>query len=220
MTAELKELATVQMGLAFRARPEPEKGGNTLVIQMRDLTEGNRLDVRHLLTVQLNDVNAHHFVRRKDLIFRSRGKTTTTALIDAEPERTVVAAPLLRIRVASGKVLPEYLLWFINQPLSQAFLHRRATGTAMVTIGKSVLEALEISLPDMETQKRIAAIAALSEREQRLMRALAENKKRLADGILMRLARESEASRKQRELAVTQSKGRKLAPFVAKKEAP
>jgi len=199
MTTELRELATVQMGLAFRARPEPEKGGNTLVIQMRDLSADNRLDVRHLLTVQRNDVNAHHFVRRKDLIFRSRGKTTTTALIDAEPERTVVAAPLLRVRVASGKVLPEYLLWFINQPLSQAFLHRRATGTAMVTIGKSVLEALEISLPDLATQKRIAAIAALSERERRLMRALAENTKRLADGLSIRMPRASEAERKRRE---------------------
>ncbi len=188
---KIKSLAVVQMGVAFRARLEPEKGGNTPVIQMRDLTEDNRLDARNLLTIQLDDVNEHHFVQRKDLIFRSRGKTTTTAIIDAEPGRAIVAAPLLRVRVTSEKVLPEYLWWFINQPPSQAFLHSRATGTAMVTIGKSVLEALEIPLPDLETQKQIMEIVTLSDKEHRLMKDLAKEKKRLADGVLMRLVKES-----------------------------
>ena len=194
----LKQLATVWMGLSFRARLEPAKDGNIPVIQMRDLTEDNGLDVRNLLTIRLDGVSKHHFVQRKDLIFRSRGRTNTTIIIDIEPDRAIVVAPLLGIRVTSEKVLPEYLCWFINQPPSQAFLHRHATGTAMVTIGKSVLEDLEISLPGIETQKQIAEIAALSDREQRLMRDLAKERKRLADGALMRLVKESGTNFNQR----------------------
>lgn len=198
MKPRVQELAIVQMGLVFRERLEPAKDGNIPVIQMRNLTEDNRLDVRNLLTIQLNGVSEHHFVQRKDLIFRSRGKTNTAVIIDVEPDRAVVVAPLLRIRVTSEKVLPEYLCWFINQPPSQAFLHSRVTGTAMATIGKSVLEDLEVSLPDIETQKQIAEVAALSDEEQRLMRDLAKERKRWADGVLMQLARESGTNLNQR----------------------
>jgi len=185
----LKQLATVWTGLSFRARLEPAKDGNVPVIQMRDLAENNGLDIRNLLTIRLDGVSKHHFVQRKDLIFQSRGKTNTTMIIDTEPDRAIVVAPLLGIRVTSAKVLPEYLCWFINQPPSRTFLHSRATGTAVTTIGKSVLEDLEVILPDIGTQKRIAEIAALSDREQRLMRDLAAQKKRLADGVAMQLAK-------------------------------
>ena len=192
MVTHLKQIARVQMGLSFRWRVEPERDGNVAMIQMRDLAEGHRLNNPHnLVTVNMEGVNPRHFAKRNDLVFRSRGKTTTTAIIESEIKRAVVAAPLLRIRVTDANVLPEYLCWFINQPSSQAFLHSRATGTAMVTIGKSVLEALEITLPDRNTQKQIAAFAALSEQEQRLMKDLAKAKKRMTEGVLMRLAKES-----------------------------
>ena len=192
MVTHLKQIARVQMGLSFRWRVEPERDGNVAVIQMRDLAEGHRLNNPHnLVTVNMENVNPCHFVKRNDLVFRSRGKTTTAAIIESEIKRAIVAAPLLRIRVTDANVLPEYLCWFINQPSSQAFLHSRATGTAMVTIGKSVLEALEITLPDRNTQKQIAAFAALSEQEQRLMKDLAKAKKRMTEGVLMRLAKQS-----------------------------
>ena len=46
----------------------------------------------------------------------------------------------------------------------------------MTMIGKSVLDALEIPLPDLETQKQIVTLADLLNKEQRLMRDLAEQK--------------------------------------------
>ena len=192
MKYKLKDIALVQMGLSFRSRIEPDADGNVAVIQMRDLTEDNKLDCRNLTTVNINDLNDHHLVKCKDLVFRSRGKTTTAAIIDQEPGRAVVAAPLFIIRAISEKLLPEYLYWFINLSSSQAFLHSRATGTAMTVIGKSAIDALEIPLPNRETQERIVALADLLNKEQRLMRALAEERKKLVKANQMQLVAESE----------------------------
>ncbi len=194
MKYKLKDIALVQMGLSFRSRIEPDADGNVAVIQMRDLTEDNKLDYRTLTTVNINGIDERHLVECKDLVFRSRGRTTTAAIIDQEPGQAVVAAPLFLIRATSEKVLPEYLYWFINLPSSQAFLHSRATGTAMAMIGKSALDALEIPLPNLETQKQIVALADLLHKEQRLMRDLAEQKEKLVKAIQMRLATESEKS--------------------------
>ena len=184
----LKEIAHVQMGLAFRSRIEPEADGTVAVIQMRDLTEDNKLSHRNLITIKMDKLSDRHLVKRRDLIFRSRRQTTTAAIIDTKIGPAVVAAPLLRIRVTSEHVLPEYLCWFVNQPLAQAFLHSRATGTAMTVIGKSALDDLQVPLPPLETQKRIVALADLSNKEQKLMRELAAKKEKLVNGIQMRLA--------------------------------
>lgn len=194
MKNKLKDIALVQMGLSFRSRIEPDTDGNVAVIQMRDLTEDNKLDHSNLTTININDINERHLVQYKDLIFRSRGRTTTAAIIDQEPGQAVVAAPLFLIRATSEKVLPEYLYWFINLSSSQAFLHSRATGTMMIMIGKLALDALEIPLPNLETQKQIVALADLLNTEQRLMRELAEQKEKLVKAIQMRLATESEKS--------------------------
>ncbi len=194
MKNKLKNIALVQMGLSFRSRMEPDTDGNVAVIQMRDLTEDNKLDHSNLTTININDINERHLVECKDLVFRSRGKTTTAAIIDQEPGQAVVAAPLFLIRATSEKVLPEYLYWFINLSSSQAFLHSRATGTAMTMIGKSALDALEIPLPDLEIQEQIVTLADLLNKEQRLMKNLAEQKEKLVKTIQMRLATESEKS--------------------------
>ncbi len=180
------------MGLSFRSRIEPDADGNVAVIQMRDLTEDNKLDHSNLTTININNINERHLVKHKDLVFRSRGKTTTATIIDKALGRTIIAAPLFLIRVTSKNVLPEYLCWFINLSSSQAFLHSRATGTAMTMIGKSALDALEIPLPNLETQEQIVALADLLNKEQRLMKNLAEQKEKLVKAIQMRLVTESE----------------------------
>ena len=193
MLKTLKDIARVQMGLSFRSRIEPEADGTVAVIQMRDLTEDNKLSQRNLIAVKMNGLNGRHLVKRNDLIFRSRGQTTTAAIVDTEIGSAIVAAPLLRIRVTSKRVLPEYLCWFVNQASAQAFLHSRATGTAMTVIGKSALDNLQVPLPGLATQERIVALADLSNQEQRLMRELAAKKEKLVNGIQMRLATEVSA---------------------------
>ncbi len=193
MMTKLKDIATVQMGFSFRSRLEPEQGGDLAVIQMRDLTERGLVQPHLLMTIHSQGINERHFVRRKDLVFRSRGKTTTAAIIDDdEIDRAIVVAPLLRIRVTNDKILPEYLCWFINQPSAQAFLHSRATGTAMVMIGVSILHALEVPVPSLADQNKIIDLALLARREQALMASISIVKKRLTDRDLMYLATHSE----------------------------
>lgn len=187
----IKDIALVQMGVSFRARIEPEADGTVALIQMRDLT-ADKLTHRNLITIKMNGLD-RHLVKRNDLIFRSRGQTTTAAIIDAEIGPAVVAAPLLRVRVTSKRVLPQYLCWFVNQAPAQAFLHSRATGTAMTMIGKAALNALQVPLPALATQERIVALANLANEEQRLLRALAEKKEKLVRGIQMRWATEVSA---------------------------
>ncbi|MBK7767536.1 MAG: hypothetical protein IPI44_16500 [Sulfuritalea sp.] len=80
--------------------------------------------------MNLADVKEHHLIRRGDLVFRSRGRTNSVALVLADIGPAVLAAPMLLIR--PGEVLPAYLLWYINLPTVQATLAAQAEGTKSV----------------------------------------------------------------------------------------
>ncbi|WP_350635833.1 restriction endonuclease subunit S [Pseudoalteromonas sp. GW168-MNA-CIBAN-0100] len=190
MMVKLKSIASVQMGHSFRSRLEPDLNGNLSVIQMKDLTEDNRLSDQELVQIDMQGLKEHHRVKENDLAFRSRGQTNTAALIDLNLSSAVIAAPLLRIRVESDSVIPAYLCWFINQPSSQSALLSKAAGTAVRMIGKPALEDLDIIFPSLEVQEKIITINRLSIKEQEIMNKLTEKKGVLTEAILMKLATE------------------------------
>ncbi len=196
MKVKLKNLATVQMGYSFRSRLEVSPGGDVAVIQMKDLLKDNTVDCGGLMKIDMEAVKEHHLAQTGDLVFRSRGHITTSAILQEDPGKAVVAAPLLRIRVTKiERVLPEYLNWYISQRDAQIFLTSKADGTVQKMISKQTVEELEVSLPSIEQQKNIVELALLSAREQTVLRALTEKRKQYVEIILMQLVKR--AGRKQ-----------------------
>lgn len=190
MKMKIKKLATVQMGYSFRSRLEASEGGGIAVIQMKDLLDDNTVGCDDLVKINMETVKEHHLVQRGDLVFRSRGHVTTAAVLFEDPGKAVVAAPLLRIRVTKpDKVLPEYLNWYISQRDAQIFLTSRAKGTVQRMISKQAIEDLEVALPNLEKQKNIIELAALSAREQTLLNVLADKRVQYISTLLMQFAK-------------------------------
>ena len=186
---KLGQVASIRMGYPFRSRLEHDATGAIAVVQMKDIDDASLLRVDNAARVNLADVKEHHLIRRGDLVFRSRGRTNSVALVLADIGPAVLAAPMLLIR--PGEVLPAYLLWYINLPTVQATLAAQAEGTSVRMISKAALEALELPVPSRRKQQLIVDVAALATAEQGLLEQIAQEKKRLADGVLMRYARTS-----------------------------
>lgn len=184
---KLGEVAGVRMGYPFRSRLEHDPRGALAVVQMKDIDDASMLHVDHAVRVDLADIKEHHLIRRGDLVFRSRGRTNSVALVSADIGPAVLAAPMLLIRPV--KVLPAYLLWYINLPRIQAALAAQAEGTSVRMISKAALEALEMPVPSHRKQQLIIEVSALATTEQGLLEQIARERKRLADGVLMRYAR-------------------------------
>jgi restriction endonuclease S subunit len=60
------------------------------------------------------------------------------------------------------------LTWFLNSYETQTLLKGQAIGTSIPSISKQVLENLEISVPNIETQEAILQITKLRNREKKL----------------------------------------------------
>jgi hypothetical protein len=188
MKAILKNIADVQAGYSFRGRLESMATGSVDVIQMKDLTSANHVCCDELVKVDMDTPKGHHLVRPGDLIFRSRGLTSNSALLVDDPGIAVLAAPLLRIRVTSTSVLPEYLNWYISQHPAQSYLTSCSEGTALKMISKQSLENLEVFVPSIARQKLVVKMASLAAEEQRIMKLLAEKRHHYISATLLNLA--------------------------------
>jgi len=192
MKVFLKDIASIQMGYSFRSRLQSVEVGQVAVIQMKDLSDDNVVSMNNLSFIEAEMFNENHYVKRGDLIFRSRGLSATSAIVSDDPGVAVLAAPLLRIRVSNPQVLPEYLNWFISQLPAQVFFASHTKGTAQKMIDKKALEELEVFLPSMEKQKAMVALAALGDEEQRIMKTLAIKRKQFISAVLISKAQGSE----------------------------
>jgi hypothetical protein len=188
MKIKLIKIASIQSGYSFRTRLESMETGSVAVIQMKDLTNANRVCCDELVKVDMDTPKEHHLVRSGDLIFRSRGLTSNSALLVDDPGDAVLAAPLLRISVTSDSILPEYLNWYISQHPAQSYLTSCSEGTALKMISKQSLENLEIFVPSIARQRLVIEMASLAAEEQRIMKSLAEKRHHFISATLLNLA--------------------------------
>jgi len=184
----LKDISTIQMGYSFRSRIESLDSGPVAVIQMKDLTDGNIVNHKSLSFVDMDNFGENHYVRKSDLIFRSRSLASTSAILADDIGPAIVSAPLLKIRITSNLVMPEYVNWYISQMPAQIFLASHARGTTQKMINKEALEMLEIDVPPLERQKAIVALAALADEEQRILKQIAQKRKQIISALLIRKA--------------------------------
>lgn len=187
---QLGELCDIHSGYTARGRLEPIAEGGMPAIQLRDVGSQGGVSGSLLQRYDLADLSDRYLVRGGEVIFRSRGEPNTAAVVSAElSEPAAVIVPLIIMRPDQSRVLPAYLAWAINQPDAQRKLGSEAQGTSMRMIPKTVLERLDIPLPDLETQHRIAAMDALARREGGLLRELADRREQFNSLILSERAR-------------------------------
>jgi hypothetical protein len=189
MNIKLIKIASVQSGYSFRSRLDSLDSGTVAVIQMKDLTSDNRVNCHELARLDMEIPKEHHLVRPGDLIFRSRGSVSNSALLEDDPGDAVLAAPLLRIRVTSDRILPAYLNWFISQRPAQVYLASCSEGTSLKMISKLSLENLELVVPSLRQQRMIIKLASLAEEERRITKLLAEKRIQYITATLLQIAK-------------------------------
>lgn len=186
----LSDYAELDGGFSFRGKIEATPGENLPVVQMKDLTDDNRVSLEHAIHVHHNLYDDKFILRQGDLVFRSRGKTPEVALVEEAIEEALLVAPLVRIR-PGDRVLGEYLRWVINREDSQNFLKGHMRGTASKMVSKQSLSELPIEVPSLDRQQEIVALINAAWREQKLYQQIAEKRGKFSNDWLMRLVKGS-----------------------------
>ena len=178
---KLKDVAEARTGFQVRARLTPSDAGTHFIVLMRNIsakTGGFNKDAAFCRVSPGRNVE-RHLLKAGDVLVLTRGNNHSATLITEEHRGYVAAGQFVVLRLKTDECLPEYLCWYLNSAPSQAHLAREARGTGVKIVDKKTLENMTISLPDVAIQKKIAALDVLAKREEELLGALSEKRRRL-----------------------------------------
>ena len=184
MSILLAQLTSVQAGYAFRGKIPELLDGNTLAIQIKDLTKDGDISWQNVIRTNIDVIKSKDLLVAGDIIFAARGQRNFAAVITPN-HMPVVCAPhyfVIRIKNAA-KLLPEFLAWQLNQQDAQRYFAKTAEGSLQVSINRSALESIPLIIPEIKTQKLLVALNEKAKQEKLILNKLIENRANQIQGI-------------------------------------
>ena len=187
----LKRIARVRSGYISRGKIEPREHGTHFLLQAKNV-DGHRLTyvTDSLIRFSPSLAPKDRILETGDVLFMARGARNYSLLMREMPDSVLAAACFFVVTVSSNQVLPSYLSWYLNQPPAQNYLSRHSgRGVHMPVVRRAVLENLDVPLPPLETQKKIAELDSLMHQEQQLLTKLAQKRKDLISAACLKAVR-------------------------------
>jgi restriction endonuclease S subunit len=172
LKASLKDITTIQTG--FFAKPISK--GEIVYLQAKHFDEDG--EIAEILYPDINNDGriGKHLLRKDDVLFAAKGSKNFATCFKNDNIAAVASTTFFVLRLQVKNVLPEYLTWFLNHPNTQLLLKGQAIGSSMASISKTVLEDIEIPIPDIKKQELILSIYKLRKREKQLKQKLQQLK--------------------------------------------
>lgn len=158
---KIKEFAEVFRGYQISSSQidnliaEKEKGEYEL-LQLSNVENGEISD--KLITISSpSKVIDKFLLKNDDIIISSKSTNIKIAIVDGVEKRKVFpAGSILVIRANQRKINPKYLKVFLDSNTGRSLLNSIQTGAVIVSINASALLEMEVSLPSLKEQERIA----------------------------------------------------------------
>lgn len=157
MYTKLKDISIIQTGFFGKTCPE----GDVVYLQSKHFDENGTFDASFYPDLELNHQIKKHLLQPNDILFAAKGSKNFAALYEEDNPAAVASTTFFIIRLhkeVSNKILPYFLVWFLNQAKTLKFLKNKAIGTSISSISKTVLDDLDIPIPTISTQQKILEI--------------------------------------------------------------
>lgn len=164
LITKVENITEIQTGLFA----QPQSKGDVVYLQAKHFDSDGLLKIELHPDLYSNKISERHLLRSGDVLFAAKGYKNFATVYDSHNLPCVASTSFFVLRITSDKVLPEFLAWYLNHPQIMKVLKAQATGTAMTSISKAVLQKLDISLPALTKQKKIIAIDKLRKKEKEL----------------------------------------------------
>ncbi|MCB0482676.1 MAG: restriction endonuclease subunit S [Flavobacteriales bacterium] len=164
MKSHLEHIALIKTGVYAKTTIK----GDSVYLQPKDLLEESGLEFLNRKDLFISSISPQHILQKDDILFTAKGNNNMAYIFKFSHSIAAASTSFFVIKVSDPKVLPEYIVWYLNQPKTQQHLKKFARGTAMVSISKEVLKSLEVPIPSIDRQHTIIEIDKLLQKEKRL----------------------------------------------------
>lgn len=170
---KLGDISDIIAGFAFRGAITPDKDGDVLVFQAKDLLRGVFVtDVTNLSPISSSLAGRAEYLRTDDILLIARGMKMgafRSTVFKSDALNVMASASVHIIRVNSRDVLPEYLSHYLNSKDGQDALSQIVTGSYIGALPRRSLSQLKIPIPNLHKQKAIVDLYQNIQLQQRIL---------------------------------------------------
>lgn len=170
------ELKTGPFGTQLKASEYTEHG--TPVINVRNIGFGSiKADKLEFISPATRDRLSSHLLRGGDIVFGRKGAVERHVFIRQEQNGWFQGSDCLRLRFISTRVEPLFAsYYFLTSEHQRWMMNQCSHGATMASLNQGILERIELPLPPLRIQQRIAGILSaydeLIENSQRRIKIL------------------------------------------------
>ena len=113
------------------------------------------------------------FPKIGDVLMTTEAPLGVTARLDRDD--VALAQRLIALRGKAGVLDTGYLYYYLRSPIGQAKLQERQTGTTVTGIKQAEFRKIEINLPDIDTQRKIANVMGNFDEKITISRKINDN---------------------------------------------
>lgn len=154
------------------------------VVMPKDLIDG------HISEDTIARVNSTHIARLcrhkieiGDILYSRRGDVGRCAFATAKEQGWLCGTGCLRVTINAKKAVPQFVFYQLQMPHTVGWVVNHAVGSTMLNLNTSILSNIPLSIPSLETQRRIASILSayddLVENNRKQIKLLEEAAQRL-----------------------------------------
>ncbi len=137
----------------------PQKSETGIPTLSAKTVKNNFIDYNNCYYISQEEYNrfmVRGFPRKGDILLTTEAPLGMVARLDRDD--IAVAQRLLTLRGKEGILDNNYLLYYLQSSTGQHLLKSHETGTTVTGIKQAVFRKLEISIPDLATQQKVASI--------------------------------------------------------------
>lgn len=180
MKTYLNNIATLQFGFYDK----PKKKGSARYLQAKHFNEFGLFNGELDEWIDVTDKSKNHLLEEGDVLFVGKGMRIFAWKYKTGMGKAIASSIFFVIKPKLELVDADYLVTIFNSSKYQSFFQSLGAGSSIPSIRKNELEVVEIPLPPLTTQKKIARFNELHQEELKLTRKLIEEKNKLFQAVI------------------------------------
>lgn len=177
---QLKEISSLQFGFYDK----PKEAGDAVYLQAKHFNEFGLFDGNADGWIDVTEKSQSHLLEEGDVLFVGKGMRNFAWKYSADIGKAIASSIFFVIKPKCEFVDSGYLVTIFNSTKYQSFFQALGAGSSIPSIRKNELEAVEIPLPSLEIQKKIAMLNTLHQSELGLLGKLIDEKNKLFQAVI------------------------------------
>lgn len=188
MFSKLSDCAEIRTGLILSRKFSREKSKNRYpLLNLKSFNDDATLNLQLLDVFDSTEaLNYDYLTHIGDVIVRT-SSPYTAILIDEKTSEMVVSSNFVIIRCDKKQLLPDYLYWYLNTSEIKKDIFVNSAGNMLAAIKPQYFCDMNLILPDLKEQRKIARINLIAKRELELLSQLREEKEKYYQACLEKL---------------------------------